>query len=212
MDNANAVDLVRRVALPSAALGFFVLALVLPAIRTWRRTGVWPIVVARSASPYQRLFAWVMRAFGLAVVGWLAAYAALGPAAVGVIAPPPALEGAGWALMLLALAVLMTAQAQMGAAWRVGIDHHATPLVTHGLYRLVRNPIYSAMALVLAGVVLVAPSVWSLAAAAGVVAALALQTRLEERHLVGLHGPRYLGYAARVGRFVPGVGRLHSDD
>jgi protein-S-isoprenylcysteine O-methyltransferase Ste14 len=205
-------DTLRRMALPAAALGFFALAIILPAVRTWRRTGVWPIVVARSDAPHQRLFAWAIRAFGLAVVGWLGAYAALGPSAVGVVALPPAVEAAGWALMLLALALLMTAQAQMGAAWRVGIDPRATPLVTHGLYRVVRNPIYSAMALVLAGVVLVAPSLWSLVASAGVVAGLALQTRLEERHLAGLHGPRYRGYAARVGRFFPGIGRLRSDD
>jgi len=38
--------------------------------------------------------------------------------------------------------------------------------------------------------------------------ALAAQTRLEEKHLAGLHGPSYRAYAARVGRFVPGVGRL----
>ena len=38
--------------------------------------------------------------------------------------------------------------------------------------------------------------------------ALAAQTRLEEKHLAGLHGPSYRAYAARVGRFVPGIGRL----
>ena len=206
------MDTLQRLSLPAAALGFLALALLLPALRTWRRTGVWPIVVARWASPYQRLFAWVMRAFGVAAVAWLVAYATLGPARVGVAAPPIAVAAAGWALMALALVVLMTAQAQMGAAWRVGIDTHATPLVTHGLYRLVRNPIYSAMALVLAGAVLVAPSLATLAAFAGVMLALAMQTRLEERHLIGLHGARYLGYAARVGRFVPGVGKLHRSD
>jgi len=136
------------------------------------------------------------------------AYAVAGPAAVGVIAAPPAVAVAGWALVGASLALLVTAQTQMGAAWRIGIDERATPLVTHGLYRLVRNPIYSAMDLVLAGAVLVAPSPWSLAAAVAVAVALALQTRLEERHLVALHGDRYLAYAARVGRFVPRVGRL----
>ena len=149
-----------------------------------------------------------MRAFGVAVAAWLVAYAVVGPVAVGVIATTPAIAAAGWALVAASLALLVTAQTQMGAAWRIGIDDRATPLVTHGLYRVVRNPIYAAMDLVLAGAVLIAPSPWSLAAAVAVAVALALQTRLEEQHLVALHGDRYLAYAARVGRFVPRVGRL----
>ena len=82
----------------------------------------------------------------------------------------------------------------------------------HGLYRVVRNPIYSAMALVLAGVVLVAPSLWSLVAAAGVVAALALQTRLEERHLVGLRRPALSRLCGACRPLLPGIGCLRSDD
>jgi protein-S-isoprenylcysteine O-methyltransferase Ste14 len=197
-----------RLALPLAALAFFVLAVVVPAVRVRRRTGVWPIVVGRSEARGQRLVAWLMRAFVVAVAAWLVAYAVAGPAALGVLTAPVAVTAAGWALVAAALALLMLAQAQMGAAWRIGIDHRATPLVTHGLYRVVRNPIYSAMDLVLVGALLIAPSPATLAAALLVAAALALQTRLEERHLVALHGARYLAWAARVGRFVPGVGRL----
>jgi protein-S-isoprenylcysteine O-methyltransferase Ste14 len=200
--------LLSRLALPTAALVFFVLAVLVPALRVRRRTGVWPIVVGSSGAPQQRALAWLMRAFGVAVAAWLVAYAVVGPAAVGVLAMPPAVAAAGWALVAASLALLVTAQTQMGAAWRIGIDDRATPLVTHGLYRVVRNPIYSAMDLVLAGALLIAPSPWSLAAAVAVAVALALQTRLEEQHLVALHGDRYLAYAARVGRFVPGVGRL----
>ena len=39
--------------------------------------------------------------------------------------------------------------------------------------------------------------------------ALELQTRLiEEPYLTRVHGEQYTVYAARVGRFLPGVGRL----
>jgi protein-S-isoprenylcysteine O-methyltransferase Ste14 len=40
-------------------------------------------------------------------------------------------------------------------------------------------------------------------------AALELQTRaVEEPYLLRTHGEAYAAYAARVGRFVPGLGRL----
>jgi protein-S-isoprenylcysteine O-methyltransferase Ste14 len=200
-----------RLALPSAALSFTILAVLVPALRVRRRSGVWPIVVGSSAAPRQRLMSWLMRAFAVAAEAWLVAYAVAGPTAVGVIALPPPFALAGWILTLLAFLVLIAAQAQMGAAWRIGIDERSTPLVTHGLYRLVRNPIYTAMTLVLAGVLLVAPSPWTLAAALAVTVGLMAQTRLEEQHLASLHGPTYRAYAARVGRFFPGIGRFRDD-
>jgi protein-S-isoprenylcysteine O-methyltransferase Ste14 len=41
---------------------------------------------------------------------------------------------------------------------------------------------------------------------------LELQTRLiEEPYLGAIHGERYAAYAARVGRFLPGIGRLRCE-
>jgi protein-S-isoprenylcysteine O-methyltransferase Ste14 len=197
-----------RLALPAAALLFYGLAVIWPALRVKRRTGVWPIVLASSGAAHQRLFTWLLRGFMVAAAALLAVYAVAGPAALGVVDAPAAASAAGWTLIALGFVMLVTAQAQMGASWRIGIDERPTDLVTHGLYGLVRNPIYSAMDLLLVGVVLVAPSLLAVAGALGVIVALALQTRLEERHLVALHGSRYQSYAARVGRFLPGVGRL----
>jgi protein-S-isoprenylcysteine O-methyltransferase Ste14 len=37
---------------------------------------------------------------------------------------------------------------------------------------------------------------------------IAMQVRLEEQHLLHLHGRTYAEYAAKVGRFVPGVGKI----
>ena len=45
----------------------------------------------------------------------------------------------------------LTAQAQMGAAWRIGIDHRATPLVTHGLRGLLKVKMVPNKRSVLAG-------------------------------------------------------------
>ena len=59
-----------------------------------------------------------------------------------------------------------------------------------------------------AGLALLAPCAWTLLGALVVLLLVAIQSRLEERHLAALHGEAYLAYASRVGRFLPWVGRL----
>jgi protein-S-isoprenylcysteine O-methyltransferase Ste14 len=102
------------------------------------------------------------------------------------------------------------AQVAMGASWRIGVDYEEhTRLVTAGLFALVRNPIYSAMLPTALGLALMVPSPVALAALVGLAIALELQVRVvEEPHLLQEHGDEYAAYAAQVGRFVPGIGRL----
>src|SRR5262245_2501575 len=58
----------------------------------------------------------------------------------------------GVALALLGISVTVVAQWNMGRSWRIGVDPgERTELVRTGLYRQVRNPIYSGMALFAAG-------------------------------------------------------------
>jgi protein-S-isoprenylcysteine O-methyltransferase Ste14 len=71
-----------------------------------------------------------------------------------------------------------------------------------------RNPIYTGMVLGIAGGVLVAPTAIGAVACALVALGVAVQARLEERHLLSLHGDAYRLYASETGRFLPGVGLL----
>jgi protein-S-isoprenylcysteine O-methyltransferase Ste14 len=102
------------------------------------------------------------------------------------------------------------AQVAMGASWRIGVDPgERTELVTTGPFALVRNPIFAAMLPTALGLTLLVPSWVALTGLAGLVAALELQVRVvEEPYLLRAHGATYSAYSARVGRFVPGVGRL----
>jgi protein-S-isoprenylcysteine O-methyltransferase Ste14 len=124
------------------------------------------------------------------------------------------LDGQGHALgvMLAAAGILVTfaSQLAMGRAWRIGVDPaERTELVTGGPFAIVRNPIYAGMIPFFAGIVLLVPNALTIAGALVVLIALELQTRLvEEPHLMRTHGQAYADYAARVGRFVPAVGRL----
>lgn len=106
------------------------------------------------------------------------------------------------------VATLLT-QGAMGASWRIGVDaSERTTLVTGGPFALVRNPIFSAMAASGAGLAFLVPNVVALAGLLVLVLALELQVRVvEEPYLLAVHGSQYAGYAATVGRFVPGVGR-----
>jgi protein-S-isoprenylcysteine O-methyltransferase Ste14 len=113
--------------------------------------------------------------------------------------------------LVAAVGVLVTlaAQLQMGESWRIGVDHEEeTALVLSGGFRLVRNPIFSAMVVTAAGLVAMVPNVVALAGVAALLVALELQVRrIEEPYLWSVHGADYGTYEATVGRFVPGLGR-----
>jgi len=123
-----------------------------------------------------------------------------------------AVHVAGLILFALGLGGTIAAQLAMGRSWRVGVNEtERTELVTGGPFKLVRNPIYSAMVPAVAGLTLLVPSVVALLGLALLVAALEIQVRLvEEPHLLRAHGDAYAAYAQRVGRFVPVLGRLRA--
>jgi protein-S-isoprenylcysteine O-methyltransferase Ste14 len=123
----------------------------------------------------------------------------------------PCLNGAGrLALMALGALLSVVAQVEMGSAWRIGVDWtEATPLVTTGLFRWMRNPIFAAMLTIFLGLVLVVSNLLACFAIIAMVAGIEIQVRaVEEPHLMRVYGEQYLAYAGRVGRFVPGLGRM----
>lgn len=122
------------------------------------------------------------------------------------------LAGHALGLVLYAFGLLATlvAQGAMGSSWRVGVDaSERTDLVTDGPFSVVRNPIFAAMVPAVLGLALLVPNVLSLAGVLLLLVAVEMQVRLvEEPYLLRSHGDGYAAYASRVGRFVPGVGRL----
>ena len=196
--------------LPVAVLVYFVVAIVWPTWRTWRRTRVFPVVFHREAETAQRVVGALMGIFLVALVAWSLLCAVLEPGRLGIWQLAVGWHAIGWLLFLGGLGISLIAQAQMGASWRVGIDDRPTLLVTTGLFTLSRNPIFSGMFLTFAGVVLIAPAPWTLTGCVIALILVSLQVRLEERNLVRMHGRAYTTYAARVGRFVPWLGKLRA--
>ena len=132
-----------------------------------------------------------------------------------VLEPLDALDSAGVratgvAIFVVGLIGTVYAQVAMGDSWRIGVDEQEqTELVTSGPFAVVRNPIFAAMLPATLGLTLLVPNVVTLAGLAALWIALEIQVRLvEEPYLLRRHGNAYRNYAARVGRFVPGLGRL----
>lgn len=184
------------------------LAFGLRSLLQWRRTGDtgW-----RGTGLRRGTLQWWARilftgALLIGAAGPIAALAGLGP--VG----HPAVRVAGVVVALLGVLATLAAQTSMGASWRIGVDEHErTTLVTSGAFALARNPIFTAMIATALGLAAMVPNLVSLFGLALTVFAIEMQVRaVEEPYLRRLHGTAYTTYAARVGRFLPGLGRLAS--
>ena len=162
---------------------------------------------------------------GAGVLDWLSGILFIGGMAMGVLSVTLVLQGSlgtidaidssrlnviGIVLAAAGGTAVFLAQLGMGASWRIGVsEDQDTDLVTTGWFSLVRNPIYSAMIVGWTGFALLVPTWLSIGAVFVISAGLELQVRsVEEPYLIRTHGEPYRAYAARVGRFLPGVGRF----
>ena len=208
MDVADA----NRVVFPVAVGLFLFVGLVVPIVRLRVRAGVWAVTSLRSKQAPEIVLHVVLAGSLAGLAVWAVLHAVLGAEALGVWRLPSYLTVVGWLLAFGGIVGIVVAQAQMGVSWRIGIEEEEqTALVTRGVYRYVRNPIYSALFVVLAGACLASPSGWSITACLLAGGGIWVQTRREERHMLASHGEAYAAWAREVGRFVPGVGRLRYD-
>ena len=174
----------------------------------WRRTGDTGLRIHATVGTMQW---WAKLAFVAAILCGLAAPIAglLG------LDPVPALDTTtihvvGVALGGLGVAATAFAQWQMGASWRIGVDESEhTGLVTHGVFGMVRNPIFTAMVLTATGITLMVGNAVAITGLVTLVLALELQVRhVEEPYLLRTHPDAYRRYASTAGRFIPRFGRL----
>jgi len=132
-----------------------------------------------------------------------------GLASISALTPPSGGLAAALGILLIlgGIALMIAAQLDLGASWRIGFDERARPgLVTTGLYRFSRNPIYLSLFLGLFGFMVLLPTWPTIGAVAASVIGFRNQVREEERFLHRLYGDEFVAYARRVGRFVPGLG------
>ena len=108
----------------------------------------------------------------------------------------------GTTLTVIGLLASVVAVASLGRCF--GIFPEARGLVTHGLYRWSRHPVYLGEYIAVGGIVLSSLSVIAIAIYLCFVALQALRASNEERALT-VAFPEYSQYAARTNRIVPFV-------
>lgn len=123
-----------------------------------------------------------------------------------------ALQALGAVLMLGGIGLLAVAQLHLGASWRIGIEEGARPgLVTGGLYRYSRNPIYVGLLMAVAGYAALLPTLLSVILLVGTYIGMRAQIAGEEAYLIATYGDSFRDYATLVGRLLPGLGRHRRD-
>jgi len=154
---------------------------------------------------------WAKIGFGVAIlVGFAAPIAAVAGLPNINALDTTWLHTAGIAVTLIGIVLTFAAQSSMGESWRIGVDaDERTELVTDGAFRLVRNPIFTAMLITATGLAMIIPNVISILGLVALVVALEVQVRLvEEPYLRTVQGAEYRAYAQSTGRFAPGIGRI----
>jgi protein-S-isoprenylcysteine O-methyltransferase Ste14 len=117
---------------------------------------------------------------------------------------PAGLQGVGMALYLVGLATAIGGRLQLGQNWANLEDYRVLAqqaLVTKGIYRYIRHPIYAGDALLLVGLQLALNS-WLVLAMLVPVAVFVRQSMAEEI-LLARTLPGYADYRTRTKRYIP---------
>ena len=113
-------------------------------------------------------------------------------------------RGVAGVVAIAALLATIECWKRMGKSWRMAVvPGERTELVTSGLYRVIRHPIYALSMLLVIATAVVLPTLPMIAVALVNVTLLTLKARNEERHLLATLGGAYAAYLASTGRFLP---------
>jgi len=114
---------------------------------------------------------------------------------------------AGVACLVIGLWLFYRSHADLGTNWSITLEvHEGHRLITQGVYRLVRHPMYSALLLYSIGQALVIPNwVGGLSNLVAFLVLFALRVGPEERMMAQQFGNEYVRYMARTRRLIPHV-------
>jgi protein-S-isoprenylcysteine O-methyltransferase Ste14 len=195
-----------KIILPLYFIIYFGVAFVLKSLIVAKRIGKNPLVLPKDDSAYG-LIGLYFKLTLIAMFIYVLAYS-LFPTWHSIFLIIPSLDNEtikyiGLVVLAVSLVWSIIAQGHMKNSWRIGIDTETkTELVTAGLFRLSRNPIFFGMILSLVGLFLTTPNALTgLFLILGYIL-IQIQIRLEEEFLTKEHGQNYLSYRQKVRRLI----------
>lgn len=124
---------------------------------------------------------------------------------------PSWVDTVGQVARVVAIAILVVGLVGLGRSLSpFPLPTRAARLKTRGIYGVVRHPIYLGLILLSAVWAATSGNLLTVVAAMTLVVLLIVKSRWEEQRLLD-HFEGYRDYAERVGRLLPGVGRVGSD-
>ncbi len=195
-----------RYALPAYFVLYFLFLIVIRTFAVRKKIGKNPIVLSKAddahglISTYFLVWILVLGLYTCAFSLFPKTYAYFFPM---VYLQSGALQILGMLILVVSLIWTYIAQAHMRESWRVGIDEsQKTSLVTQGVFRFSRNPIYLGMMASVLGLALVTPNALTVLLLVIGYVLIQIQVRLEEDFLQKMHGSSYSDYKTSVVRFI----------
>ncbi len=194
-----------QIFLPIATLLYLLLVFVLRSVILWKQTGVNPFVFGNTEKAHD----YIGRVYKVMVLfTWISiGYYSFFPNWYQYLMPIDYLEFEGLqitGLVLLIISFLWTsiAQYQMSSSWRIGIDYNeTTELISNGLFKYSRNPIFLGVLISYLGTFLIIPNILSFSILIVTFVTIQMQVRLEEEYLEAVQG-QDLDYKSKVLRWL----------
>lgn len=195
-----------RFYLPAYLILYILFSFILPTYRTWKQTGINPITFGKEPTAHNYIGV-VMKLLILmlfVVVLMFTIDAQVYQYAVPITyLQHPVLIWIGLVLIHISLIWVVIAQFQMSTSWRIGIDEkNSTLLVTNGIFKISRNPIFLGMIISMLGMFLIIPNAITFFLALTTYFIIHIQIRLEEAYLAEAHGDAYIQYKKKTKRLI----------
>ena len=195
-----------QIFLPIATLLYLLLVFVLRSIILWKQTGVNPFVFVNTDKAHD----YIGRVYKTMVLGtWISigCYSFF-PDLYKYLMPIDYIENeslriAGLILLIISFLWTSIAQYQMSKSWRIGIDYEEkTELISNGLFKYSRNPIFFGVLISYVGTFLIIPNILSFSILLVTFVTIQTQVRLEEEYLESVQGQDYVDYKSKVRRWL----------
>lgn len=195
-----------QIFLPIFTLVFLLQVFLIRSYVQWKKTGVNPFVFGGSDSALDYVgFIYKM----MIVATWVAIILfSFQPNYYQYLMPVSYLEFdmlkvAGTVFTIISFIWIIISQYHMSNSWRIGINYdEETNLITRGVFRYSRNPMFLGVLICYLGNFFIAPNALTLIILSITFVVLQIQVRLEEEHLKLVHGKEYNNYKAEVRRWI----------